>query len=293
MIRRLLSSLNFAVAVLALPVGLAAVYAAAPSRPDMPQPVTNSVTWFAPVPLMDIPVVPATPDVPVVPVVQVVAPEAGCVDHATPGAQLDMPLPGVVRYQNWIHTVVEYRQAGPRGAVAVVGDSLTWESAVETAASLVLAGWGPVCVDALPGRDTVNSGGAGVVAIERIRASHGVWAAPSVRWVIALGTNDTHQVGADTVEAVRRIDAVVAAVGSVQQRVVWMNVATLRPGTSPAEEALFNAVVATDGRVHLLDWAGRLQLDWIREDLVHLSTSGVGGRSALIAWHLDGRLTEG
>lgn len=56
MIRRLLSSLNFAVVVLALPFGLACLYAVVSPRPDTPQPVTSQVTWFVPVPIMDIPV---------------------------------------------------------------------------------------------------------------------------------------------------------------------------------------------------------------------------------------------
>ena len=68
--------------------------------------------------------------------------------------------------------VVSVPEVGHRGAVAVVGDSLTYQSARGLAVELAGDGWGPICIDGTISR-TVEYGNSsvpdGLDAVRRIR----------------------------------------------------------------------------------------------------------------------------
>lgn len=171
---------------------------------------------------------------------------SGAASSATLGAPINGPnatgcLPGVGKLDptgRWYRqdntsastsTIAYYPHSGRRGALAVMGDSLTWQTMNGTMNRLIDAGYGPICADGAVFRATtivvlkVNSG---VNAINRLRSLQ-FRAAPTVRWVISIGTNDTGT--ATTVSAQRsRIDAVMAAVGGTSRSALWMNVRTRR-----------------------------------------------------------------
>ena len=174
-------------------------------------------------------------------------------------------------------------EAGPKGPIAVVGDSLTWGSASETARSLRSNGWGPICVDGTISR-TVQFGNAavpdGLDAVARIKASDPIWADPTITWVVALGTNDVGFSRGNQQRSDEYIGNMVRAIGGAS--VSWMNVRTARAGWQ-WQEAVFDASIANAG-VGVIDWHSASNGQrWFAGDLVHLNRAGNRARADLLA----------
>lgn len=178
--------------------------------------------------------------------------------------------------------VVLSMTAGWRGPVVLVGDSITRQSAQETAIVLRQRGYGPICVDGLVSRSIAYSTYAdpdGVDTAARIRSSDPVWASPSTRWAVALGTNDIAFSGSSAVAAAGFQQQMMAAIGPVTQPVPWVNVGTLLGGSRPASEAAWNG--ALSGRP-VIDWKAQLQPSWILSDKVHLTAAGIAARAQIV-----------
>ena len=180
-----------------------------------------------------------------------------------------------------------YPLAGPRGAVAVVGDSLTWQTMSGTMNRLIDAGFGPICVDGAVFRATtvvVSKVNSGVNAIGRLKGI-AFWAAPTVRWVVSIGTNDVGTAGATAAQRVR-IDGVMAAIGVTTRTVLWMNVRTRR-GTYQAAETRFNNALVATPNLQVIDWSAVVAPNpaaYITgSDLVHLTAYGITTRPTLLA----------
>jgi len=187
-----------------------------------------------------------------------------------------------------------YPGFGEKGPLVVVGDSLTWQSIIPAMNTLIDRGYGPICLDGVISRWSLT-GSASIpsaeTAVERIKASHGFWRSQSVRWVIAMGTNDVTATGTSAAAARTRIDGVAAAVGSDYHMVGWVNVRTRREQPWSAREDVFNQQVASTPGVYAIDWAALVQPDlptyvW-NADLIHLTVVGQQARSDLTANQLD------
>lgn len=180
--------------------------------------------------------------------------------------------------------------AGPRGAIVVVGDSLTVYSFNETMNQLIALGYGPICMDANVGRmaspkpnGSRSTSGAGVV--ERIRASDPVWRLDNTTWVVALGTNDVaYASGSYHDYSVAHIDDVLTAIGSVRVPIYWVNVRTLRSVTQTREDA-WNDVLSAAG-LTLVDWSSAVSrtpgVHLSAVDLVHCTAAGYALRVPLV-----------
>ena len=182
-----------------------------------------------------------------------------------------------------------YATEGTRGAVVVVGDSLTKSSVHETMSKLIDAGFGPICLDAGFGRYLGTHRGpssvsTGVEVIARIKASEPVWGAKSVTWVIALGTNDVGFTTAarGTTFAATWIGAARDAIGPTTTVPYWVNIATGRPPAVTVEQ-MWNEQLLTAGVV--IDWAdavaGQTSV-YLKGDQIHLTAEGVVLRSDLV-----------
>lgn len=181
--------------------------------------------------------------------------------------------------------------AGPRGAIVVVGDSLTVYSFNTTMNELIALGYGPICMDASVGRmaspkpsGSRSTSGAGVV--ERIKASDAVWRLDNTTWVLALGTNDVAYGSSSTMTeyATAHIADVRTAIGVLRVPQYWVNVRTLRP-TTQSKEDTWNSLLAAPG-VTVIDWSAAVSrvpgVDINATDLVHLTTAGNAVRVPLL-----------
>ena len=181
--------------------------------------------------------------------------------------------------------VVSVPEVGVRGPVAVVGDSLTYQSAETLAVKLQQAGWGPICVDGTISR-TVEFGNYnipdGLDAVRRIRGVSSEWSRPEVVWVVPLGTNDAGFSGNSEERAARSARKLVDEIGQ-SDRIWWMNVKTTVSGSRVGWEAAYNAGISSLG-VNVIDWYGRTvsESGHLSGDRVHLSRYGIDIRNALI-----------
>lgn len=192
------------------------------------------------------------------------------------------------RLDSW--RILFYDKPGLRGPVVVLGDSLTDGSAHPTMRALIDAGFGPVCIDGAWSRRVLvaDEKGAGIDAVERIRASEQVWASARVRWVIALGTNDVDK-GASGVSAFPwLVGALRASLGTLTVPAFWVEVRTLRHGSVsyPELEDAWNATLAPGG-FETVDWAGFVDSAtdprlFIAGDDVHLTAAGADARARLV-----------
>ncbi|MEQ1698579.1 MAG: peptidoglycan-binding protein [Ilumatobacteraceae bacterium] len=209
---------------------------------------------------------------------------AGCLQYpTTPDAAGVFTInPGT--YQR----VAATSEVGPKGPIIVIGDSLTWQTATETAAMLRSTGFGPVCVSGTISA-TVQWGTAaipdGLDSIARIRASAPVWSGPTPRVVVALGTNDSGFVTTSASAALADIRTMLTAIGPTSKPVAWMSVRSKRAAPWPARENNWNAQLAVAG-VEVMPWAGEFQPAWIQGDKVHCNAAG---KVARVAFY--GRLT--
>jgi hypothetical protein len=163
-----------------------------------------------------------------------------------------------------------------RGAIGLIGDSLSAQATAQEIAGLERAGWSPVVHNALGGRRTTpdpdtEPSFSGLAALEEIRAK----GSNPHTWIIELGTNDVSVAGNDAVELRRRIDLMLDAIGPEHQ-VVWVNV---HNGLDLPASATFNAVLAQvareRGNVVVADWATEATKPGnLLPDGIHLSLPG-------------------
>lgn len=179
-----------------------------------------------------------------------------------------------------------YPAAGPRGALAVVGDSLTWQTMSGTMNRLIDAGFGPICTDGAVFRATtvvVAKVNSGVDAIGRLKTIP-FWSAPTVRWVVSIGTNDVGT-ASTTAAQTARINGVMAAISVTTRSVLWMNVRTRR-GSYQEVESRFNAALAATPNLRVIDWSALVAPNpaaYIsNNDLVHLTATGITQRPVLL-----------
>jgi GDSL-like Lipase/Acylhydrolase family len=171
-------------------------------------------------------------------------------------------------------------RAGPRGAVAVVGDSLTFERLSDLVDRLRAAGFGPVRVDGRPGRRCVQEVAMSTSGLQAVRS-----AADAVDprwWVLALGTNDLPDSPPDGIAPL--VERVLAATGTTP--VVWVNLWVLGDASSSA--AAFNAGVAAACGARpattVADWAAAAgpHPEWFMADGLHNTPEGALARNAFV-----------
>ena len=182
--------------------------------------------------------------------------------------------------------VVSVPQVGRRGAVAVVGDSLTYQSARDLAVTLQREGWGPICVDGTISR-TVEYGNVsvpdGLDAVRRIRSVSNEWNRSDVTWIVALGTNDAGFSQSSASRANRSAAKLADEIGHYSQ-IYWVNTKTNMGGSRPSHEAAWNLGVQQLG-VKIVDWYSAAKADpaVMGGDRVHLSRSGINVRNEVIS----------
>jgi len=175
-------------------------------------------------------------------------------------------------------------RGGPRGPVCVIGDSLTFERIDDLMDALTAAGFGPVRVDARPGRRCVRDvpmARSGVRAVTRARQAMD----PATRWLVALGQNDADDTAPGAGHAL--VAGVLDAIGPAA--VVWLDVVTVPPAASPAAfgAAIVEACGARAG-VRVARWsavaAGRTA--WFAADGIHHTPEGTAARNRFIVEQL-------
>ena len=179
-----------------------------------------------------------------------------------------------------------YPRPGLRGAVALVGDSLTVAASEETMRGLIDAGFGPVCIDGQVARRTsvaTNEIPSGVQEVARIKSSDPVWRLSTVRWVLALGTNDargTISTYAATIQKGRN------AVGTVTVPMYWIDVRTRLGEPNTNYENQWNARLPGPNTV-IIGWAAAVapsaSLYINSVDMIHLTAAGEVLRGNLTA----------
>jgi hypothetical protein len=183
----------------------------------------------------------------------------------------------VVSSQWYYWKVSYYPQSGARGAVAVVGDSLTVASSEETMRGLIDAGFGPVCIDGQVSRRVsvyTSNIPSGVQEVARIKSSAQLWGSSNVRWVLALGTNDDR---ADTSAYAATIQKGRNAVGTVTVPMYWIDIRTRLGDPYTNYENQWNARLPGPNTV-IIGWAAAVAPSPSRyingDDMIHLTAAG-------------------
>jgi hypothetical protein len=166
---------------------------------------------------------------------------------------------------------------GPKGAIAVVGDSLTAGLINDLGSRLGDVGFGGLRVDAVVSRRMTKSSSvsSGVSAIRTARSA----GFDPTNWMIALGTNDFYE-SSSVME--RMINDVMNEIGSGRQ-VIWVNVWMF---AYPADSARFNTALARvdaqRSNLRVIDWASsaRAHPNWFSGDGVHYTNEGLRNRNA-------------
>lgn len=170
------------------------------------------------------------------------------------------------------------------GAVAVVGDSLTYSYWSALPGSFVAQQWGPFALEARSARRTLvttSIATSGVDGIRRIRAT----GFDPVTWIIALGTNDMNITYKNPRATDELIDALMAELGS-GHRVIWVNVYAR---DFPAQTRAFNDALTLATRRHgnlaIADWYGLVMAhpNWIGSDGIHPTLEGAEARNGWVA----------
>lgn len=183
----------------------------------------------------------------------------------------------VVSSQWYYWKVSFYPRTGARGAVVVVGDSLTVAASEETMRGLIDAGFGPVCIDGQVSRRVsvyTSNIPSGVQEVARIKSSDQVWRSSTVRWVLALGTNDDR---ADTSAYAATIQKGRNAVGAVTVPMYWIDIRTRLGDPSTNYENQWNARLPGPNTV-VIGWAAAVAPSPARyingDDMIHLTAAG-------------------
>jgi lysophospholipase L1-like esterase len=164
----------------------------------------------------------------------------------------------------------------PLSSVAVIGDSITVGSTVEIQFALAVAGITAPTIDAQVGRRIAVGDGVGAPlnGVSAVQALVGSGFAADV-WVIALGTNDIGQYGADGYAPV--VTQLLAALPT-DVPVVWID--AHRP-TQPEDTDLFNTGLqaALSGRANTLSKSWRALcdqpgVDLLQDDQIHPNQAG-------------------
>jgi peptidoglycan hydrolase-like protein with peptidoglycan-binding domain len=205
----------------------------------------------------------------------------GCV-HRTVTPTLDgLHVSRPTYYQKLVHVP----EAGERGPLVVIGDSLTYATAERTARALRAGGWGPICVDGTVSRTVLFGTPSipnGINAVSRLRTTHPLWSQPSVRWVVALGTNDVGFSGTSRPRADSYVENQLAAIGPTDMPVRWVNVHTARSAYWQLRELVFNDAIGPAGAV-TVDWYGAsVGQPWFLLDRVHLNAVGNQQRTSVV-----------
>lgn len=221
------------------------------------------------------------------------------IDNPRPALDPTRPMPGCFSTtpqfddstQLWIanpnqyQRVVGYSPQGVRGPIAVIGDSLTWQSASATALELATAGWGPICVDGTIAR-TVQFGTPEIPdlvhAVPRLRSTAALWARNDVQWVVAVGTNDTGFSKQSPANAATYVATALRSIGPVAHQVAWVQVHSKRTSPWPEREDIWNRELAAAG-LRIIPFSDVFQAGWVGSDKVHLVTAGIIARAKLIA----------
>jgi lysophospholipase L1-like esterase len=170
------------------------------------------------------------------------------------------------------------------GAVALVGDSLTYSYWSGLPKPFRDNQWGPFELEARSARRalvTTSIATSGVEAIRRIRAT----GFDPVTWVIALGTNDMNITYRRAGATDALIDGLMAELG-LGHRVIWVNVfARGYPAQTKAFNAALSSATARHHNLAIADWNGLVTAhpSWIGSDGVHPTLAGAEARNAWVA----------
>jgi lysophospholipase L1-like esterase len=183
---------------------------------------------------------------------------------------------------------------GWRGPVVVLGDSLTWDTAPSLEAAFRAAGWGPVVIDAFPGRQVTDDEPdpfSGVIAAKRLVLERDVRGAP---WVIALGTNDIGPDGGSDRANRDAVGELLDFLGS-DTRVLWVDVwRTDLPERSFAYNLMLAELADDRANLQIVPWAGEawVRPEWFEEDGIHLTAEGMAARDRFIVEHVTAAVPD-
>ena len=176
------------------------------------------------------------------------------------------------------------RTARANGAAAIIGDSVglgvvqyggLWSR-------LASDGWGPVRSFAVVGMHAAPESGTDSNTVARwIDTFRSEGLNPGVVVVIA-GSNDVgYPLGGDVAQDVARIEAAMAALGSVH--VVWTTISHPDPALMSAWNAALADVATRHPNLEVCDWAAQVAANpgYLAPDKVHMTLGAMGGYVAM------------
>jgi lysophospholipase L1-like esterase len=176
-----------------------------------------------------------------------------------------------------------------RGAIGLIGDSLSLQSTSDEQNDLRIDHWAPITLNAwlgrrIPSDATTQPPYSGLAALQQIRTS----TADPPTWVVELGTNDVAAVGNNATAIRMQIEAMLGAIGP-GHRIVWVNI---HRGDQLAASATFNRVLAeiASERTDLVvaNWAAIATTPgYLLSDGIHLTTAGQTAFASLITRTAD------
>lgn len=172
----------------------------------------------------------------------------------------------------------------PNGAIALVGDSLSYAYFNALDEAFHAQQWGPVGLEARSARRTIVTmpyATSGLDAVRRLRAQ-GI---DPLIWIVALGTNDIKPTYGVPGAAADLIDTMMEEIGA-GRRVVWVNVfATFDMPETAAFNAALVAATARHPLLSIADWysVAVANPQWFLDDGVHNTLAGAAARNAFVA----------
>jgi hypothetical protein len=172
-----------------------------------------------------------------------------------------------------------------RGAIALVGDSLSVQARLQQQATLLATGWSPAILNGAIGRRIPLDAStqpplSGVAAVGEVRAR----GADPHTWIVELGTNDVVVTGNDPRAMRSLVGEMLDAIGG-GHRVVWV---TVYNGNDLAASARFNAVLeqvaGARSDLMLANWAAVAATPgYLTDDDVHLTAAGQAAFARVIS----------